>query len=508
MRCPRLLYKSVFVWPFFVPALVFAQEAVEEGDAGVSVTAGTVYVGAVVVGIIASVILTRMARANARFNLATKGYKGMGLELEDDIAGSLSGAGIDRETRAEVARDIARTVEQKVSRHVGTVTGQMRGRYEKTIAEKDKQQEIVQVKYKNLVKEKNQTEAIVQSLAEGLVVVNNKGEVVMMNPAAEKLLGVDKKEKIGKSLTEDLSGDEVVSLVRDVKGQGEKIVELDSAQAETKRIIRSSSALVENQNGQTVGMVSVLTDVTKQRELDRLKSQFVSSVTHELRTPLVATQKALDVILTKAAGPINEDQTRFLDIARRNLERLYALINDILDLSKLEAGKMKVEFAPASVEQMVNEVCSSLGSWANSKNIQLVKRVADGLPMVTMDADRIIQVLNNLVSNALKFTPQDGTVTVEAKPRGGGQHVEVSVQDTGIGIAKEDLDRVFEKFLQVGERRQTDVSGTGLGLSIAKEIVERHGGRIWAESEKGQGAKFSFVLPVQPSAHKVDTQRP
>jgi len=500
-KCLWLFFKSAALCHFFLPALVFAQEVAQEGgtEGEPVVSATTVYVGAVFVGILTSVVLTRIARANARLNLTTKGYKAQGLEIEDDIAGSLSNVGIATESRAEVARTIARTVEQRVSRHVETVTTQMRDRYEKTIAEKDKQQEIIQVKYKNVVKEKNQTEAIVQSLAEGLVVVNNKGEVVMMNPAAEKLLGMDKKQKIGKALTADLSGNEVVSLVQDVKGQGEKVVELDSAQAETKRIIRSSSALVENESGQTVGMVSVLTDVTKQRELDRLKAQFVSSVTHELRTPLVATQKALDVITTKAAGPVNEDQARFLDIARRNLERLYALINDILDLSKLEAGKMKMDLAPASVEKIVGEVCTSLGSWASSKGIQVIKKVSDGLPMVTMDANRIIQVLNNLMSNALKFTPQGGTVTVEAKLRGGSQHVEVSVQDTGIGIAKEDLERVFEKFLQVGERRHTDVSGTGLGLSIAKEIVERHGGRIWAESETGQGARFSFVLPVQPT---------
>ncbi len=501
MRRPWLLYKTVLVGPFLAPALVFAQEAVggaaPEGDLGVSVTASTIYIVAVFVGIITSVVLTRIARANTRLKFATTGYKAKALELEDDITASLSGAGLARESRAEVARNIARSVEQRVSRHVETVTGQIKDKYEKTIVEKDRQQEIVQVKYKNLVKEKNQTEAIVQSLAEGLVVVNNKGEVVMMNPAAERLLGVSKKEKIGKALTEDLSGNEVVSLVRDVKGQGERVVELDSAQAETKKIIRSSSALVENENGLTVGMVSVLTDVTKQRELDRLKSQFVSSVTHELRTPLVATQKALDVIVTRAAGPVNEDQARFLDIARRNLERLYALINDILDLSKIEAGKMKIDVAPASVEQMVDDVCSSLGSWANSKSISLVKDVTSGLPPVVMDVARVIQVLNNLVSNALKFTPKGGTVTVEAKPRGGGGHVEISVADTGIGIAKADLDKVFERFLQVGERRPTDVGGTGLGLSIAKEIVELHGGRIWAESEKGQGAKFSFVLPVR-----------
>jgi len=502
MRCRSSFINIVFVSELFAPALVFGQtpENATAGELGFSISAGTVYVITVFIGIITSVVLTRIARANARLNLATRQrHDTQELRLESDIEGSLSGVVAAKENRAEVARTIARTVEQRVSRHVEEVTAQLKDQYTKTIAEKDKAQEIIQVKYKNLVKEKNQTEAIVQSLAEGLVVVNNRGEVVMMNPAAEKLLGVEKQKKIGKSLTEGLSGNEVVALVRDVKGQGERVVEIDSAQAETKKIIRSSSALVENENGQTVGMVSVLTDVTKQRELDRLKSQFVSSVTHELRTPLVATQKALDVIITKTAGPVNDDQARFLDIARRNLERLYALINDILDLSKLEAGKMKIETAPANIEQVVNDVATSLGSWANSKKIQVNKNIAPGMPTVVMDAGRVIQVLNNLVSNALKFTPQGGTVVLEVKPRPDGQYVEVSVTDTGIGIAKEDLGKLFQKFIQVGERRQMDVSGTGLGLSIAKEIIELHGGRIWAESEKGQGATFRFVLPIQPA---------
>ncbi|PIY82304.1 MAG: hypothetical protein COX96_03095 [Candidatus Omnitrophica bacterium CG_4_10_14_0_2_um_filter_44_9] len=198
-------------------------------------------------------------------------------------------------------------------------------------------------------------------------------------------------------------------------------------------------------------------------------------------------------MMDKAAGPLTDDQARFLDIANRNLGRLSALINDILDFSKLEAGKMKIELVEASIGQVVEDACEGLVSWANSKDIRIIKNVQDNIPQVKADPNRIIQILNNLIGNALKFTPKGGSVTVDVASLDGG--VRVSVQDTGAGIPKEDLSRVFEKFLQLGERRQTDISGTGLGLSIAKEIVELHGGKIWAESEKGQGAKFIFTLP-------------
>jgi signal transduction histidine kinase len=141
-------------------------------------------------------------------------------------------------------------------------------------------------------------------------------------------------------------------------------------------------------------------------------------------------------------------------------------------------------------------VIQGLETWAQSKQVTLARQIEPGLPQVSMDPMRIGQVLTNLIGNALKFTPPGGRVTVEAK-RAGEDKVEVGVQDTGIGIASEDLSKLFQRFVQVGERRQTDVSGTGLGLSIAKEIVELHGGRIWAESEKGQGTRFVFTLPLQ-----------
>ncbi|OIO35247.1 MAG: hypothetical protein AUJ74_07335 [Candidatus Omnitrophica bacterium CG1_02_44_16] len=466
--------------------------AADDAENVVIITPWHFYIVAIAIGILVSILLSRMARSSkvkiAAPEIREKIYD---REFENSLEAQLTGVVASRENRSQIARSISGVVAEKMSRKISEVRSEAASKFEAAIKERDKEQEILHLKYKNVVAEKNQTEAIVQSLAEGLAVVNSKGEVVMMNPAAEKILGVSREQKVGKPLTQNLKGEEVVSLVSDASG--EKTVELNATQMETKKIIRSSSALVENENGQTVGMVSVLTDITKQKELDRLKSQFVSTVSHELRTPIVATQKALAVMMDKAAGPLTDDQARFLDIANRNLGRLSALINDILDFSKLEAGKMKIELVEASIGQVVEDACEGLVSWANSKDIRIIKNVQDNIPQVKADPNRIIQILNNLIGNALKFTPKGGSVTVDVASLDGG--VRVSVQDTGAGIPKEDLSRVFEKFLQLGERRQTDISGTGLGLSIAKEIVELHGGKIWAESEKGQGAKFIFTLP-------------
>jgi signal transduction histidine kinase len=210
----------------------------------------------------------------------------------------------------------------------------------------------------------------------------------------------------------------------------------------------------------------------------------------------VAIEKSITLILNKAAGGLSENQERFLTIAARNLKRLTILVNDLLDLSKLEAGKMQIKSRLSSIDKVICDSVESFSNWAKTKSVSLEKKVEEGLPEINMDPDRIIQVLNNLVGNAIKFSSDNGRVIIEAALCKEDRQVEVSVSDNGIGISKEDIPRVFDKFFQVGERISTDLNGTGIGLSIAKEIVELHGGTIWAESQKGQGAKFSFRLPI------------
>lgn len=374
---------------------------------------------------------------------------------------------------------------------------QLDQRYKVIIDEKTKDQEIAWKKYKKTLEDKRETDAVIRSIAEGLVVVDAKGKVIMMNPAAEKLLNVSKKNKIGRPILEGIRKDQLISLSKASPDSKDREIEIVSREDETKRILRSSSAIIENENGQTVGMVSVLSDITKQKELDRMKSNFVSSVTHELRTPLVAIQKAISMLVDGTTGRVSETQEEFLSLADRNIKRLSVLINDLLDLSKLEAGRMEIRKELVSMEGLINEAVEGLRAWAETKSIKIEKRIEGKIPDVYADFNRLIQVLNNLIGNAIKFTPQNGNITIEMKTREGEGETEIAVQDTGIGITKEDLTRVFDKFYQTGERISADINGTGIGLSIAKEIVELHGGRIWAESERDRGARFIFTLPIK-----------
>jgi len=244
-------------------------------------------------------------------------------------------------------------------------------------------------------------------------------------------------------------------------------------------------------------MVSVLTDVTKQRELDRLKSDFVSNVTHELRTPIVAIQHSLGVMLNQVAGAISEPQKNFLTIAQRNLDRLGSMINDLLDLAKLEAHKMELKREQTSIRPIIQRVCETLEAWAKSKVIRLEQRLPDQLPELFIDSMKIEQVLNNLIGNAIKFTPKNGAVTVEVQLGKDGK-VEISVVDTGVGITLSDQSRVFDRFYRGEHPLVLATPGTGLGLSIVKELVEMHKGRIWVQSTgvPGEGSTFSFTLPV------------
>lgn len=417
--------------------------------------------------------------------------------LKQTIVKEISGVVGSRQQSQEIGTRLSTVLAREVEKKVSQTTGELTRKYETALNEKVKNEEVAWRKYEKVLTDKKKTEAVIRSIAEGLVVVDAYGKVIMMNPAAEKLLGTSKKDKIGKPMMDNLKEEQLVSLTRESPGREGREIELVSQQDETKKILRASSAVIENENGQTVGMVSVLSDITKQKELDRLKANFVASVSHELRTPLVAIDKSISLILNKNAGEITPTQEQFLTIAARNLNRLSTLVNDLLDLSKLEAGRMELRRKLVPIAGVINESAAGLNNWAKTKSINLETKIQDGLPDVNIDPDRMIQVLNNLIGNAIKFTPTSGTITVEAILRQPGSEIGVSVSDTGIGIAKENLTKVFDKFYQVGERVSSDINGTGIGLSIAKEIVELHGGKIWAESADNQGAKFIFTLPAK-----------
>src|SRR3972149_2335455 len=360
----------------------------------------------------------------------------------------------------------------------------------------------LEMEKKQINYDKERTEMVLSHIADGLIMVDDNGKILMMNEAAESIFGKRLLEKAGRPVTEGLGEEHMVALSKDLssvmKDGMEKEIEVDGAD-ETRHVLKSSTALVHNKAGKVVGMISVLSDITKQRELDRPKKDFVSHVTHELRTPLVAVKQAVTIVLDKTAGSINEQQERMLEVVKRNIERLSKFINDILDVQKIEAGKVTIDREAIAIKEPVNDVVQRLTPWANSKEIALYASVPEDLPDAYADADRVIQILTNLVGNAVKFTPKGGKVTINVIPPGLkgeiSQPLKLSVIDTGRGIAKDDIDRIFEKFEQAGGRGATDVRGGGLGVSIVKSLVGMHGGKIWVGGMVGRGGRFTFTLP-------------
>jgi signal transduction histidine kinase/GGDEF domain-containing protein len=238
------------------------------------------------------------------------------------------------------------------------------------------------------------------------------------------------------------------------------------------------------------------------RKIDAMKSEFVSVASHELRTPLAAIKNAVQLMLSGKTGEINENQSKFLSMAERNINRLTNILNDLLNLSRIESGKIELKFENLELKGITELTASSLRPQADVKSIQIEVEISKQLPAVYGDPEKIEQILTNLIGNAIKFTPDGGKILITAKlfspeREGGPRHtVAVSVKDTGVGIPSEHLDPIFEKFHQVESSLHRSVTGTGLGLAITKGLVEAHQGKIWVESEVGKGSTFTFTLPL------------
>lgn len=500
----HMIHRKKITCLFLALALVcaipaFAAAPFDEEDDGSRLNTQIAYFVTIVIGISLALAMVYIAKQTSELKgRRDRTKKDPAASIEPEILKEIKNLGVPPRQQKEAAIAISSLVQEKINAKVGNVTREITDRYTKIIEEKAQESFLTQKKLEKTLIEKKQTEAIVRSVAEGVVVVNDKGEVLLMNPAAEKLLDVKKERKIGRPLLEGTKEGQLFSIARETEG-GERDIELNSSEDETKKILRSSSAVIEDENGKTVGMVTVLSDITKQKELDQMKSDFVSSVSHELRNPMGAIQQSISVILTGTAGPITDHQKKFLTNAERNLTRLGILIDDLLDLAKLEARKMELRYAPSSMDRIVSEVFETMETWAKNKNINLVKRLSPSLPEIHVDPDRVTQILVNLISNAIKFTPNEGTITVETSVTDNGSKMGISVADTGIGIAKADISKLFNKFQQVGKKKPAAVSGTGLGLAIVKELVMLHGGDIHVESEPDKGTQFTFTLPLKES---------
>lgn len=239
-------------------------------------------------------------------------------------------------------------------------------------------------------------------------------------------------------------------------------------------------------------------EITNKKLVDmyKLQREFTSTVSHELRTPLASIKTAIDLVCKRMAGEITSEQEAVLNRAQKSVEHLQRLISDILDLTKIESGKMQMDFKIQDMNQIIQEIVYTQHDVAQSRGLYIKTELDPRLSQVPFDKGRIIQVLNNLVSNAVKFTKHGG-ITITTQDRSANNHIIVSVTDTGRGIAESDFPKLFQKFQQIESPDKNEKGGTGLGLAISKEIVLRHGGKIMVESIPGKGTTFSFILPIQ-----------
>jgi len=344
---------------------------------------------------------------------------------------------------------------------------------------------------RTLTEERNLSSAILGSMVEGVLVVNGSERVVFANQSFAEILGLQLPPQPGSGLVEVVRQTELVEAARKVLA-GEPRVQSEIVTG-TLRQHFFAATVASVRAAETNGAVIVLHDITDLRKLERVRRDFVANVSHEFRTPLTAIQGFAETLL---AGAMNDPQNRerFLCIIVEHSHRLARLTEDLLMLSKMDADRLELETRRIPVGPFVESCIETSTPRAREKDLKLLVNLAERIPDVAGDRRRLTEVLQNLLDNAIQYTPAGGQIMVSAGPKNG--EVVFTVSDTGIGIPQADQPRIFERFYRVDVARSREVGGTGLGLSIAKHLVENHGGRIWVESEVGRGSQFHFSVPI------------
>ncbi len=358
-------------------------------------------------------------------------------------------------------------------------------------------------KYSSIARqEKTKAELIIDSMVEGVIVTNKDLNVLIFNPSAEELFNISKKKVLKKNIIHFLRKFRIEGLFYDIPKEEDEIVpkkrrfleksrEVSVEVENTKKVIRAMISPVQDEKKRITGAVIVLEDITKLKEIENLKTEFISTVSHELRTPLTCIKGYSLLLKDRKLGRMAEKQEKAIKVIHKESERLSTLVNDLLDLSKLEAGRMKIKKQEEDLEKCIMD--SPALRMAKKKGIELKLLIPKKLPKIKIDRVKITQVITNLVSNAVKFSKQNGKITIKISNM--QDYIRVDVEDNGIGIAKKNIPKLFNKFYQVDTHLTRTQSGTGLGLAIVKEIIALHGGIISVESKPKTGTKFSFLLP-------------
>jgi PAS domain S-box-containing protein len=353
--------------------------------------------------------------------------------------------------------------------------------------------------------EATKSNAILEGVADGVVVANEQGGIILVNNAAEVVLSLRRADILGKPVDRvaglftqggERWADTIATWIAhplEVHG-GDTLTEIVRA---GERVISLTLAPVMIRD-QFLGTVSVLRDITRDVEVDRLKSEFISNISHELRTPMTSIKGYADLLVLGMAGPVSERQREFLDTIKHNADRLGTLVDDLLNISQIDSSRLTMDWQPVAIPALISTLVGDLRARiaSNDRELTVVEAVAEGLPETYADPDKVKQLLGRLLDNAYQYTPDGGTITVAARLEGADRFL-IAVSDTGIGIPEAVLPRVFERFFRNDEHPLViETPGTGLGLALARELAEMHHGTIAVESVVDQGSTFTFALPL------------
>jgi two-component system sensor histidine kinase VicK len=385
--------------------------------------------------------------------------------------------------------------------------------------------EALRLKAESIEQVEVKEEAILASINDGVVACDEKGRVVLFNKAAEILTGLLAKEAIGQHYSYSLKfiresdekkSDDLIGMAI-VKGQATKMASHTMLIKKNgyKIPVSDSIAPVRNHQKVLIGCVIVFRDASEESRIDKAKTEFVSLASHQLRTPLTTVNWYSEMLLTGDVGPLNEKQQEYINEIYKGSKRMGNLVNALLDVSRMEMGTFTVEPEMTDIPALVQSVMDELRPQIDKKNLQFSGKYADNLPIINIDPKLLRMVFQNILSNSVKYTPDNGNINLElslsdaqglvAKAKGRRSSIMIKVSDTGYGIPQANQDKIFTKFFRADNVRAKETEGTGLGLYIVKGIIDQSGGRIWFESKEGKGTTFYLTLPIKGKQKMIST---
>ncbi|MCM3762812.1 cell wall metabolism sensor histidine kinase WalK [Alkalihalobacillus oceani] len=339
-------------------------------------------------------------------------------------------------------------------------------------------------------REQKRLKSVLTHMTDGVIATDERGRIILLNKRAEELLSVASYQVIGQPILDVLKLSESFAIY-DLYDQSDSVL-LDFSTDESEYMLEANFSVIQEENGPINGLITVLHDVTEQEKIEQERREFVANVSHELRTPLTTMKSYLEALEDGAiADP--EIAPRFLEVTQNETERMIRLVNDLLQLSKIDSRDYRLTLQWIDFGQFLHSVIDRFEMIAEEKNIEFSRAITAHPTYVQIDRDKMTQVLDNIISNAMKYSPEGGNVVITLLHQ--GHNVRVSISDQGMGIPRENQGKIFDRFYRVDKARARSVGGTGLGLAIAKELVHAHRGEIWVQSEYGEGTTIYFTLP-------------